>query len=63
MKNFNFIAFGAALGLVYVSASGMIKNPVVQTAVLAVGAVGVANQLPFTSSVVNGRSPLPAKQA
>ncbi len=58
MKNFNFIALGIAGAVVYVAASGMVKNPVAQTAMIAIGAVGVANQLPVVSAIVRGQSPI-----
>ncbi len=60
MKGFNFVALGIAGAVVYIAASGMVKNPVAQTAMIAVGAVGIANQLPLVSSIVRGQSPLPS---
>lgn len=47
-----FMAIGVAGALIYVSMEGFIGNKTVNTAMLAVGAVIAAKQLPFVSNYV-----------
>lgn len=46
------IAIAVAGGLIYVAASGKIKNPAVNTAMIAIGSIAIANKLPFIGQYV-----------
>ena len=52
MDKQKMIALGVAGALVYVSTSGMVKNKALQTALLAVGAVSIAKQIPVANQYV-----------
>lgn len=55
---FNFVALGLAGAVVMIAMSKTVKNPALQTAMIAVGAVGISQQMPVLGSIVRGQSPL-----
>lgn len=52
--NPKFIALGVSGALIYLAAAGHVKNPALQTAMIAVGAVTAVKHVPVVGPVLTG---------
>jgi len=52
LRNLNFTALAISGALVYVAVNDMTGNKAVNSALLAVGAVGIASQTPFVKQII-----------